>query len=197
MGASQLTKHLETMSPVTTSAVVLVLASGRGERFKASGGLTHKLDAPFKGKTVLQATLDAVIATGLSYHLERANHAGMGDAIAAAVRATKGVPGWLILPADMPLIHPSTILAVAAALKDADVVLPIFEGKQGHPVGFSKNCLRSLLALTGDKGARALSTQFEAKRMSVDNLPYGEGCLIDIDTVEDLKRAQTLVGDLR
>ena len=40
--------------------VVLVLASGRGERFLASGGSTHKLQADLGGRTVLQRTLDAV-----------------------------------------------------------------------------------------------------------------------------------------
>ena len=37
---------------------VLILASGRGERFKASGGMVHKLQALLAGKPVLQRTLD-------------------------------------------------------------------------------------------------------------------------------------------
>src|SRR5258708_17366111 len=32
---------------------VLILASGRGERFRASGGTMHKLSAPLGGSTVL------------------------------------------------------------------------------------------------------------------------------------------------
>ncbi len=44
---------------------VLVLASGRGERFAASGGGTHKLQALLAGKPVLQHTLAAVAASGL------------------------------------------------------------------------------------------------------------------------------------
>ena len=43
---------------------VLILASGRGERFKASGGTVHKLQALLAGKPVLQHTLDAVRASG-------------------------------------------------------------------------------------------------------------------------------------
>ena len=35
---------------------VLVLASGRGERFAASGGQVHKLQARLGDKTVLQHT---------------------------------------------------------------------------------------------------------------------------------------------
>lgn len=43
--------------------VVFVLASGRGERFAASGGVVDKLQAELGGKTVMQHTLDAVRAT--------------------------------------------------------------------------------------------------------------------------------------
>ena len=77
---------------------VIVLASGRGERFAASGGQVHKLRALLGGKPVLEHTLDAVRASGLPWHLEDAGHPGMGDSIAAAVRATSHSNGWLILP---------------------------------------------------------------------------------------------------
>ena len=75
---------------------VLILASGRGERFKASGGSVHKLQALLAGKPVLQHTLDAVRASGLPWHVEDAGHPGMGDSIAAAVRHTANAAGWLV-----------------------------------------------------------------------------------------------------
>ena len=84
---------------------VIVLASGRGERFIASGGTTHKLKALLHGKPLLQHTLDAVKASALPWHLEDAGHPGMGDSIAAAVRATIGAAGWMILPGDLPLVQ--------------------------------------------------------------------------------------------
>ena len=65
--------------------VVLVLASGKGERFVASGGAGSKLQAMLGGKPVLARTLEAVHASGLAWHLEDAGHAGMGDSIGAAV----------------------------------------------------------------------------------------------------------------
>eukprot|EP01034_Spumella_vulgaris_P012556 gene12556-15982_t len=69
--------------------VVLVLAAGRGERFAASGGTTHKLQALLAGKPVLQHVLDAVQASGLAHHVVHADPSrpGMGDSIAAGVRA--------------------------------------------------------------------------------------------------------------
>ena len=90
----------------STDPVVLVLAAGRGERFSASGGTVHKLQALLAGKRVIDHVLDAVKASGLPYHVvdADASRPGMGDSIAAGVRATAGASGWLILPADLPLI---------------------------------------------------------------------------------------------
>ncbi len=165
---------------------VIILASGRGERFLASGGLTHKLQAHLVGKSVLQHTLDAVRASGLPWHLEDAGHPGMGDSIAAAVRATPQAAGWLILPADLPLIQSDTLRAVAAALRDREVVVPVFEGQRGHPVGFSALCREALLNLKGNKGAAPVILAYPATELIVSD----RGCVMDIDTVEDLAAAQ-------
>jgi molybdenum cofactor cytidylyltransferase len=186
--------------------VVLVLASGRGERFKASLTSadihTHKLDAPFflghidKGlpaMTVLETTVYKARQTGLTVHIERSNHAGMGDAIAAAVTATQDADGWLILPADMPMVPPGVVLAVADGLKNRAkpaIVAPFFQGQRGHPVGFSKSCQSDLLDLRGDFGARALLIKFGVQKINVTDLPMAAGCLLDIDTPQDLESLQ-------
>ena len=139
--------------------VVLVLASGRGERFAASGGMVHKLRAALGDKTVLEHTLAAVRASGLPWHLEDAGHPGMGDSIAAAVRATAGTPGWLVLPGDLPLVLPETLRSIAAALADCAVAVPLYQGERGHPVGFTAECQPGLLALTGEQGAASVVRQ--------------------------------------
>lgn len=164
---------------------VLILASGRGERFSASGGKGHKLQALLNGKPMLQHTLDAVRASGLPFHVETAPHEGMGDSIAAAVRATRDASGWLILPGDLPLIQSATLLAVAAHLARHPVVLPVFEGQRGHPVGFASLCRDALLALTGDRGASAVVLAYSALKLIVNDV----GAVSDIDTLQDLQRA--------
>ena len=168
---------------------VLVLASGRGERFTASGGTGHKLQADLCGKTVLQRTLDAVRASGLLWHLEDAGHPGMGDTIAAAVRATRDAAGWLILPADLPLISPQTLVDLAQLKTTAQVVVPLFEGQRGHPVRFARDCGDALAALHGSRGAAAIKDQFE----SLDWPVLDAGCVTDIDSLDDLERARGLL----
>ena len=180
---------------------VLILASGRGERFLASGGTTHKLAAllgeGMSNKTVLQHTIDVVKSSGLPFHVEDAGHPGMGDSIAAAVRQTADANGWLILPADLPLVQAETLQQVAAALQTAEVVQPVFEREEeqlsgevkGHPVGFGRVCIEKLLKLQGNKGAASVIIAYSAIKLIVNDI----GVITDIDTVDDLAKAEAIL----
>lgn len=182
------------MSAPSSHPAVVVLASGRGERFIASGGSGSKLQALLAGKPVLQWTLAAVRASGLRWHLEDAGHDGMGDSIAAGVHATRDAEGWLILPGDLPLLRPESLRQVAAALDGHSVVLPTFQGRQGHPVAFSRDCRDALLLLSGPQGAmlvaRAQKMVDRALQLELDD----PGIVADIDTIADLARAEQIVG---
>ncbi|HZY20217.1 MAG TPA: NTP transferase domain-containing protein [Ramlibacter sp.] len=172
--------------------VVLVLASGRGERFLASGGGGAKLQALLAGRPVLEHTLAAVRASGLPWHVEDAGHPGMGDSIAAAVRATRAAAGWLVLPGDLPLVRPRTLRQVAQALAAADVVVPTWESRRGHPVGFSPRCGEALARLSGPMGAAAV---VQAHAPGLTLLPVDDdGILVDIDTVQALAHAEQLLA---
>lgn len=180
--------------------MVIVLASGRGERFLASGGTGSKLQARFGDCTVIQHTLRAVQASGLPWHVEAAMHPGMGDSIAAGVRATAGSPAWLILPGDLPLVQPQTLRQIAQASQSLDVVVPLVsmghaEGpvhglQRGHPVRFSARCGPELMQLTGPQGAAALVRAWGETLWPVQDA----GCILDIDTLADLRRAERLIG---
>lgn len=144
------------------------------------------------GKPVLQHVVDAVKASGLPFHVEAAGHPGMGDSIAAAVRATQNANGWLILPGDLPFLQSATLSHLAACMGQAstgaDVFIPVFNGQRGHPVGFSRRCLADLLSLQGNQGAVPVVRSYTAIEIVVNDV----GVVTDIDTVEDLERAQAL-----
>lgn len=181
------------MNPV----VVLVLASGRGERFVASGGAGSKLQAMLAGKTVLEHTLESVRASGLAWHVEQAGHAGMGDSIAAAVRANADAGGWLVLPGDLPLVRADSLQRVAEALQQSAVVVPMYKGDRGHPVGFrAGECGAALQALQGAEGAAALVRQWAAAGLVTQLDLDDPGIVIDIDTLADLEQVhRRLTGD--
>ena len=179
------------MSPFPTGPVVIVLAAGLGERFAASGGSVHKLQAMLAGKRVIDHVLDAVKASGLAYHVVDADPSrpGMGDSIAAGVKATPSASAWLILPADLPLISPGTLCSIAFAPPCA-VTVPMYQGQRGHPVRFGLECASGLLNLHGNQGAaqiiRAQAATDSIALIDVDDV----GCVLDVDTLGDLARAE-------
>jgi molybdenum cofactor cytidylyltransferase len=161
-----------------------------GARFTASGGVGHKLQADLAGKSVLERTLDAVRSSGLPWHLEDAGHPGMGDSIAAAVRATADAAGWLVLPADLPLIAAETLRELAHVEPQAEVLMPVFEGQRGHPVRFAHSCSAALAALHGPQGAASVVARSQVVYWPVTDA----GCVTDIDTLADLQRARTILN---
>lgn len=189
-----------------TPPVVVVLAAGRGSRFNGSG---HKLAQPLHDRSVLATTLSRVIESGLPVVLvttaELAEEAGqliaqhdivvlpdveaqrgMARSLVAGVSARADAPGWLILPADMPLVRPTSLRAVARALPGHACVVPYHQGRRGHPVAFSAELFSELMALSGDEGARRLLLRYPSQSVELDD----PGVLVDIDTQHDLQRAR-------
>lgn len=184
--------------------VVVVLAAGRGSRF---GGQRHKLEQPLGGNSVLAATLRHAVASGLPVlavttralepqaarvvatrdvvivpEADSAPGLGMGYSIAAGVAASPDASGWLVLPADMPLVQPQTLVAVAEALHDHPVAYAQHRGRRGHPVGFAAELYSELVTLSGDEGARRLVARYPAHGVEVGDA----GVLVDVDTEQDL-----------
>jgi molybdenum cofactor cytidylyltransferase len=187
---------------------VVVLASGEGSRFQ---GPAHKLQQPLGNLSVLGSTLrnaieshlPLVVVTTEALAGEAARLValrdivvlpsdiklqGMGYSIAAGVAARADAPGWLLLPADMPLVRPATLLAVAAALQHLAVAYAQYRGRRGHPVGFAAELYSELMVLNGDIGARRIIARYPALGVDVDD----PGVLLDVDTEADLGAAREL-----
>jgi len=175
---------------------IIVLAAGLGERFKASGGTQDKLEADLNGQRVRDHVLASVHASGLPWYVvERTDIAhlhnpGMGDSIACGVAATPKAQGWLILPADLPLIQVATLAQVARALQHHAVVVPFYQDQKGHPVGFAPVCREALMGVTGDQGARGVVAQHGFFRLDVQD----PGCVLDVDTVDALAQARAVLA---
>lgn len=184
---------------------LIVPAAGRGSRFVGAGGAGHKLEQPLDGRTVLECTLRAALASQLpclvvttaelaplaARQLARrdilvlsAGEAarGMGYSIAAGVAERSAAAGWLVLPADMPRVRPASLQAVAAALSQQIVVFAQHQGRRGHPVGFAAELYSELVQLDGDDGARRIVARYPGVGVELDD----PGVLLDVDTPGDL-----------
>jgi xanthine/CO dehydrogenase XdhC/CoxF family maturation factor len=99
--------------------------------------------------------------------------------------------GWLVALADMPYIEPVSYLTVLRALQNgAGLARPTYQGKIGHPVGFSANYLPDLLTLTGDQGGKAI---LDAHQNALYLCPVEDpGILKDIDQSSQLIATENL-----
>jgi molybdenum cofactor cytidylyltransferase len=61
---------------------------------------------------------------------------------------------------------------------------------RGHPVGFSSRHGAALQALHGAEGAAAVVKQGNVLRLELDDV----GIVTDVDTLEDLARAEALLA---
>ena len=190
---------------------LIVLGAGRGSRFLGDG---HKLARRIGGMTVFGLTLSRALSTGLPVKVvttepllplvlpqvarrdvlvlpeaQSSAHLGMGYSIAAGVRASLDAAGWLVLPADMPLVDARTMLRVAQELPRHTLVYPQHQGRRGHPVGFSAELVSDLVRLTGDEGAHRVVARYPGHAIDVDDA----GVLQDFDTEEDFLRLEAPV----
>lgn len=184
----------------------VLLAAGQGKRFDASGKLNKLMQPLPSGLTVagtsainmlsvLPATLavispnaDSLAALLMSAGCELTvcldAQKGLASSLLHALQHTSGdCSGWIIALADMPFVQPETIAAIVQAMQSgAGIAVPSFLGQRGNPVGFSRQYLPQLLALTGDQGARALLKTFPVTEVAVKDA----GILKDIDVPTDL-----------
>ena len=186
--------------------VIVVLAAGRGSRF---AGQSHKLVQKLGATTVLgqtighaiQSRLPVVVVTTQPLAAEATRWVarrdvvvlpevgsadsgplGMGFSIAAGVAARSDGGGWLVLPGDMPLVRPASLVRVAQGLAQHAVVFAQHRGRRGHPVGFAAELFSELVRLTGDEGARRLMARYPSQGIELDD----PGVLVDVDTQSDL-----------
>ena len=110
---------------------------------------------------------------------------GMGTSLAFGVQNSPDASAWVVALADMPWIQPATVARVADALRSgATIAAPVWQGRRGHPVGFSSALRDELLELQGDQGAKSvLQTHSQQIRLLACNDP---GILQDIDLPSDL-----------
>lgn len=121
----------------------------------------------------------------------------MFDSLSLGLRsltaANPALPDKIFLcPADMPLISPETISLMAG--QESGVIIPVCEGRKGHPVCISKALVPALLSHDGTDGLRGALKPFSR---DIFHLPVGDaGILTDADTMEDYRKIRKLFGEV-
>jgi len=181
----------------------VILAAGKSERMGYPKALVKLGD-----RTFLELVLQTVTESGIGqtvivagHHFREISEAfpglpltfnpdyekGMGTSVQAGIRALPpGVSGAGIFLVDHPLVQKAPVVALIERLEPGRVVLPIYEGRRGHPVFFAKDLFPEILALTAEQGLN-LVVHRDASR--VVELPVTDpGILLDVDTPTELDK---------
>lgn len=94
--------------------------------------------------------------------------------------------GALLWPVDHPFVSLESVLAVldAARRTEAPIVLPVHNGRRGHPAFFHRDVWRELMTVA-DGGARGVIRAYGERVAEV--VVRDRGVLRDIDTRADLE----------
>ncbi len=99
--------------------------------------------------------------------------------------APSGEDGWLLVPADHPVLDREILDQLVTAWKesDAEILVPTFEGKRGHPTFFRWQFADSLADIPRDRGLDWLLEKFAN---SIHEVAVDRPAVIrDLDTPED------------
>lgn len=190
-----------------SNVVGVILAAGEGSRM---GSVKQML--PFRGRTILECVIDSAIASALMKVFVVIGHradllepmltgkdvtivinedykkSGQSSSLKAGLRALPEQTGAvLFMLGDQPLVTPETINLILHAFQasQSPIVLPIFNGKRGNPVLFSRETFPRLEALTGDCGARPLFKEYAGHILQIET---GDHLIhFDVDSEEDYR----------
>jgi len=118
--------------------------------------------------------------------------------IAGLSAVIPGTEAVFVLPVDIPLVKPSTIVSLLTAYhanKD-HLIYPTFKGSRGHPPLIPSVFVKDIIKWKGSGGLNGALKQID--RQVIDIEVPDENILFDIDTPEEyqtlLKKWRTLMG---
>lgn len=185
----------------------IILAAGASERMGYPKALLV-----YRGRTFLAGILDVCFAAGIEtsvvvvgYYADKITAAldlgrvmvvtsdnlaaGPIGSVRAGLRAleTHPVDGALIWPVDRPHVSVEVIAALLDAFRrtGGPIVVPVLEGRRGHPVVFARAVFDELIGAPDREGARAVVRRNQARVVEV---PVSDSAVLeDLNTPDDYK----------
>jgi len=176
----------------------VILAAGFSERAGQ-----FKMTLPLGDRTILEICIEGMISVcnrtivvgGYNYNKIKEivtdipnvefcynkNYAmGMFTSVKRGIREINA-ERFFIIPGDQPLVKPDTYRMLLAV--DADIVIPRYKGKKGHPVLFRSHLIEEILAMPDEAILRDFINQKSVVCIDIDD----KGVLLDVDNPEDYK----------
>ena len=187
---------------------VVVLAAGRGTRMPHA----HKLSATLHGEPLVRLAVGSALAAQAAPVIVVTGHEparvkaalegldvvfvhnpdyadGLSTSLKAGIAALpEDVTAAIVVLGDMPRVNATLIDRLGNALAADNgqlIAVPVREGRRGNPVAWARRLFPTLMALTGDVGARQLIVDYAE---AVVEVPVeDDGAFVDIDTRDELE----------
>jgi molybdenum cofactor cytidylyltransferase len=189
----------------------IVPAAGMSTRM----GSHNKLLLPIDGKTMIERTVDTLIASNVNEVIVVVGHQqemikavlegkdvvivenpnyreGMASSIRAGVAAAStGAKAVMICLADQPLLEPADLNRIVSAMDDAraagkSIVVPFFNGQRGNPVILDSIHQGAMTDVVGDIGCRKIIKQHPDEVYVLEM--ETDHVVRDVDTIEEYSR---------
>jgi molybdenum cofactor cytidylyltransferase len=198
-------------APREPRIAALVLAAGQSRRMGAANKLLSEVGGQPMVRRVAEQALASradpvVVVTGHERERVEAALAGLGieclhnpdyaaGLSASLHRGLGALPGAaegvVVCLGDMPRVSAAVIDRLIAAFNPQEgraICVPAWRGKRGNPVLFARRFVAEMQSIGGDTGARQLIGDYPdaVAEVAMDDLPSGDGVLLDVDTPEAL-----------
>jgi molybdenum cofactor cytidylyltransferase len=183
----------------------IVLAAGKSERMGSPKALLR-----IRGETFIEGILRAIDQSPLDFAITVVGHhrdeilkevrldrwaynpdyeMGMTTSLQVGIRALgAGVDGAMLFLVDHPRVTPGVIEELLLAFQPGEIAVPVWGGRRGHPVLFSRTVLDEILELGPSEGANLVVRRDRARVRHVE--VEDPGILDDIDTPDAYRRLE-------
>jgi molybdenum cofactor cytidylyltransferase len=182
----------------------IIMASGYSKRMKR-----NKLFLEFRGKTLIQQTIDKVLQCAFSQVIlvarereclllgkengiitieNRNADKGISESIKLGLANAENCDGYMFFTVDQPLLDANTIHRLLEVFHQNKnhIILPVYKGRRGSPVIFPYKFKEELMNLEGDTGGKSIINQYLEEVCFVDIAD--EKSLFDVDTQKDYEK---------
>ena len=178
--AAGLSSRMGTFKPLMTVGSQTVIEASVGNAVSAAD---HTVIVLGKRAGEIKELLTARFGSKIRF-AENPGYAAtdMLTSVRIALKETADCDAFFITPADMPMIAPSVYRELARSFcPDDDILIPVTDGRRGHPPLISARLIPDIIAYDGTDGLRGFYRGHRIREIEVRDT----GILKDLDTPED------------